>query len=88
MDINVNGSDFGAVVNCAVRYAVGRATYMPHLVVDFITPILSELDDTTLFVMRRDIEESDSLGDPRIDAPKWRKLLLDINLELLHQAKK
>lgn len=88
MDINVNGYDFGAVIICAVRYAIGRTTYMPHLVIDFIVPLLSELDDNTLFVIRRDIEESHSLGDLHIDAPVWRKFLLDVNLELEHRAKK
>lgn len=28
--------DFGAVCNCAVRYAIGRMTYMPSIVVGFI----------------------------------------------------
>lgn len=88
MQIEASDPNLGAVINCAVRYSIGRATYMPHLVVDFILPLLSELDDATLYVMRRDIEESTCLGDPRIDAPKWRKLLLEINLEFEKRHKK
>ena len=43
--IDPHNDDFGAICNCAVRYAVGRKTYMPGLVIDFITPYLSELTD-------------------------------------------
>lgn len=35
--------DFGAVLNCAVRYCIGRRTYMPKLVIDYIMPLLSFL---------------------------------------------
>ena len=34
--------DFGgAVLNCAVRYALGRMSYMPGLVMDVIRPMLT-----------------------------------------------
>ena len=49
--------DFGAVLNCAVRYACGRATYMPELVCEFITPLLPKLNDNTLKVIKNDIED-------------------------------
>ena len=39
--------DFGAVLNCAVRYAIGRQTYMPGLVIDFIRPMLPYLNNAT-----------------------------------------
>ena len=47
--IDPHDDDFGAICNCAVRYAVGCRTYMPGLVIDFITPYLSELTDKTLW---------------------------------------
>lgn len=38
--------DFGgAVLNCAVRYALGRASYMPRLVMDQIRPMLPDCSD-------------------------------------------
>lgn len=43
--INVQDVVFGVVLNCAVRYAVGRKTYMPGLVIDFITPLVPHLND-------------------------------------------
>ena len=47
----------GAVLNCAVRYALGRASYMPGLVMDEIRPMLAELTAKTLYCMERDIRE-------------------------------
>ena len=52
---------FGAVLICAVRYCIGRQTYMPELVINFIRPLLPKLDSKTLTVMERDIIEADSL---------------------------
>lgn len=41
--------DFGgAVLNCAVRYALGRRTYMPGLVMDEIRPMLKDCSERTL----------------------------------------
>jgi hypothetical protein len=73
MEIPIN-ADFGAILNCAVRYALGRQTYMPGLVIDFIRPLLPFLSNDTLWVFDKDIEEATriSLGEPFIDAPKWK----------------
>lgn len=38
--------DFGgAVLNCAVRYALGRMSYMPGLVMDVIRPMLKNCSE-------------------------------------------
>ena len=75
-DINLCVSEeFGAVINCAVRYALGRRTYMPGLVIEQITPVISQFDDRTLSCLVRDIEaamKSDELGDD-CDANEWIK---------------
>jgi len=55
--IEAGNDDFGAVLNCAVRYACGRATYMPELVCKFITPLLPKLNDNTLKVFKNYIED-------------------------------
>lgn len=46
----------GAVLNCAVRYALGRMTYMPGLVIHQIAPILNDCSDKTLWCFEKDIE--------------------------------
>lgn len=45
----------GAVLNCAIRYALGRASYMPGLVMDEIRPMMENLTLKTLCCMDRDI---------------------------------
>ena len=71
--------DFGTILICAVRYSLGRQTYMPGLVQGYIRPILPSLDKKTLSVMQRDIEEAahrpGGLGDARIDWPGWISFL-------------
>ena len=48
--------EFGLILNCAVRYAIGRMTYMPSSVIRYITPLLDKLDDKTIDVFIQDIE--------------------------------
>lgn len=77
--------NFGAVCNCAVRYAVGRRTYMPSLVIDFITPHLGELSDKTLWCFQRDLEERKNgffdFGD-EFDKANWMNFLDAVNKEI------
>ncbi len=48
-------SEFGLILNCAVRYALGRMTYMPSSVIRYITPLLPYIDDKTLDCFIQDI---------------------------------
>lgn len=67
---------FGAVLNCAVRYCIGRETYMPGLVTDWIMEHShGMLTDKTIGVMKRDIDEArghDGLGMD-CDVRTWLK---------------
>ena len=47
--IDPTDDDFGAVLNCAIRYSLGRQTYMPHLVMDFARPLLPFLSRIGLY---------------------------------------
>lgn len=80
--IDPRDRDFGAVITCAIRYCLGRETYMPHLVMDYVRPLLPELDNRTLAVMVNDIEGAPSLGHSNIDEPAWNKFLGEIQAEL------
>lgn len=80
--IEADDDFFGAVLNCAVRYCIGRQSYMPGLVIDKITPWLPLLSEKTLWCFERDIKEADSLGDPDVDAPRWRKFQSDVQKEI------
>lgn len=71
---------FGAVLNCAVRYCIGRRSYMPGLVTDWIMQHCHGLlTAKTLHVMKRDIDEAKNnpwggLGDD-CDVVTWTKFL-------------
>lgn len=90
--IDLEDDEFGTVLNCAVRYSLGRQTYMPHLVMDFIRPLLPHLSDRTMWCLERDIREADTYGcdygDPKIDEPAWKKFLAEIQSEIARRASK
>lgn len=74
------------ILLCAVRYAIGRKSYMPSMVIDYITPLLPYLSDNTLRLIANEITENDtyegSLGDEMIDRPYWGQFLRKIRLEI------
>lgn len=74
--------DFCTILICAIRYCLGRQTYMPSLVTEFIKPLLPQLDDKTLRVMRADITVTESFGNETIDKPVWMRFLDDIEQEI------
>ena len=83
--IDIEDDDFQTILNCAVRYSLGRQTYMPHLVVNYIKPLLPYLDNRTLYVFKRDIEEAiddNRTGDPNIDKPIWLDFFTLVSEEL------
>ena len=55
--INPKDDFFGAALNCAVRYCLGRSSYMPGLVMDEISPMLPHLSPKALWCFERDIQE-------------------------------
>ena len=82
---------FGVICLCAMRYALGRQTYMPGLVHDFIRAHIGEIDSGTVEIMIRDIDEADKItehklsdghvlkldgfGDTKIDRPGWERFM-------------
>ena len=79
--------DFNTILICAERYAIGRASYMPQLVVDFIKRNKHLLTVRTARIIAMEIAELDdfgiSLGMER-DKKMWRefrKWLLDFTKE-------
>lgn len=77
--------DFEAILLCAVRYAIGRRTYIPSLVIDYITPLLPYLSDNILRLIADEIIEygayEGGLGDEKIDRPYWEQFLRNIRVE-------
>lgn len=50
--------EFGCIVNSAVRYSLGRDTYMPDVADQFILDHMNLLDLRTVTVMYRDIQKA------------------------------
>ena len=89
--IDPSNDDFGAVLNCAVRYSIGRQTYMPKLVIDFITPLIPHLDNRTLGCFDRDVTDAKwegGYGDPIIDEPAWLNFLALVRGELAKRGQR
>ena len=77
--------DFGgAVLNCAVRYALGRFTYMPGLVMDEIKPMLQDCSDKTLWCFDRDISEwlAKRTGEMYEYEKEWADFVTAVRAEL------
>ena len=77
--------DFETILICAERYALGRKSYMPSLVIGYITPLLPRLSKKTLAVLKNDIEGAGGWGDEKIDKPCWMKFLADVRAALAEQ---
>lgn len=75
MQIDNHDEDFDCVAGCAVRYCMGRRTYMPGLVLEWIMRNCDgKFSTRTLDVLKRDIDNESmyTLGDI-CDIPVWQK---------------
>ena len=81
--------DFGCIINSALRYAIGRHTYMPGVVVDFVRKYMKVLDSKTIDVAIKDIDRELELNN--VDEPTmWQKLKVELiaRLAYLNESKK
>ena len=78
--------NFETILLCAVRYAIGRRTYIPSLVIDYITPLLPYLSEDVLKLIADEIIKrytyEGALGDEMIDKPYWEQFLRKVRLEI------
>jgi hypothetical protein len=61
-DVKVHGfisitNHFELMMISALRYAIGRYTYMPSVTIEYIRYLIPQLSAKTLFIMKRDIGE-------------------------------
>lgn len=85
--IDLKDNDFGCILCAAVRYSLGRRTYMPGLVTDFIRPLLPCLNDNTLNNMQREVSEYGEYGDD-CDVRTWKEFLDDVKAEIEKRGEK
>ncbi|MBQ6952127.1 MAG: hypothetical protein IJN44_11630 [Clostridia bacterium] len=81
--VDLQDDNFGTMLNCAVRYALGRRTYMPSLVIGFITPLLPKLSSKTVWCFDQDVTDArytGGYGDP-CDTNDWLRFLAAVRAE-------
>ena len=68
-------SNYEHIVVSAVRYALGRMTYIVELTVDYILEQIEDdkLSDYCLSLIEKDIENAENLG-MECDKQKWMQL--------------
>lgn len=89
-DVKVHGwvtvtQDFELMMISALRYAIGRYTYMPKVTIDYIRYLIPQLSAKTLFVMERDITEEvkryKRMERELYMADEWEKLAEEMGVE-------
>lgn len=78
MELKITGKleDISAMLVCAVRYSLGRRTYIVSWTCEFITNNLHLITDKDKQVMIRDIKEQERFGyGDDFDKSEWMKLL-------------
>ena len=81
---DITTDHFGCILNCAVRYALGRQTYMPGMVIEYARTPIPYISDKTLYVLDQDITEQKyrgGYGDKQIDEPLWMQFHQDVIAE-------
>ena len=77
--------DMETMFLCAVRYAIGRRTYITGVVTSYLAPLCVKLSTRTLLLMKTDIEDAaktpGGLGMD-VDERYWMRFLNDIRFEL------
>ena len=77
--------DFELMIVCALRYSIGRESYMPSIAIDYIRYLIAMLSANTLFILQRDIKEEieryDRGGWEIFMKDEWLKLADDIRKE-------
>ncbi len=74
----ISNSDLRTLVVCAVRYALGRQTFMPSMIDDIVRRCMDRLEESTLSIIARDIDEELQMHANMYDAAIWAKLRDDI----------
>lgn len=77
--------DFELMMICALRYAIGRGTYVPDTAISYIRYLIPQLSIKTLYVMKRDIEEEvktrQRLNRELYMAKEWVELAEEMRIE-------
>lgn len=86
--IDLQNGDFGLILNCAVRYAIGRRTYVPSSIIGFITPMLPKLDNRTIHCFDQDIVDAKYSGGygAECDERDWMRFHEAVKTEKMNRG--
>lgn len=81
MKIDISQYDFGALCICALRYCMGRQTYMPGLVQEILKRNFQYLNDTDLDVLLDDkrFQARMHLYGSETDKVSWEKFWMELD---------
>lgn len=73
-------TDYENIIISAVRYSLGRMTYIVNLTVNYVLKDIEEnkLSKKCLYIIKKDIENANDLG-MECDKKDWERLLNKIN---------
>lgn len=78
--LKINESNLHCLILCALRYTLGRQTYMPSVIIQIVKDNLENLSDNTLQKIADEIGDylidESSLSDEELD--KWFMCRADI----------
>lgn len=77
MEVKGSNLDFALVVGSALRYGLGRRTYITGAISEFIINNIELIPAGQKLVMIRDIKEQEDYGDD-CDEENWMKLLTEL----------
>lgn len=77
MEVKGSNLDFALVVGSALRYGLGRRTYITGTISQFIIDNIKLIPNDQKLVMIRDIKEKEYYGDD-CDEENWMKLLSEL----------
>ena len=63
----------GTVLECAIKWTVGRKTYMVSVVTGVISPVVPDLSNKTLLLLEREIVKHERFFDST-DRKEWISL--------------
>ena len=78
----MNIREDSVLITCAVRYALGRQSYMPSAVINEIYHLLPKMSTRNLIVMYRDITEYIKRVRDDWNLNYWGNLLVDVGKEI------
>lgn len=73
--IDIEKRDFGTLCLCAVRYSMGRRTYMPSLIQSIVIAHLDDLEEADIRLLLRERAQQERMGiyGDNVDKRDWLK---------------